>query len=89
MSLDDRLLSLLVCPEDKQPLEYLEGENLLYNTRLHRAYDIRDGIPVLLIDEAHSVDESEHTRLRQLIEVGASLRTGPPQSTNPDLTGDV
>jgi hypothetical protein len=32
----------------------------LYNPRLHRRYVIRDGIPVMLIDEAVAVDDAEH-----------------------------
>jgi uncharacterized protein YbaR (Trm112 family) len=60
--LDDSLLSILVCPEDRGPLLLVEDE-LLYNPRLRRAYRIEDGIPVLLIDEARDVDEDEHTRL--------------------------
>ena len=52
MSLNEELLSLLVCPQDKGPLEYHEYEQLLVNPRLHIAYPIDDGIPVLLEDEA-------------------------------------
>lgn len=50
MSLNEELLSLLVCPQDKGPLEYHEDEQLLVNPRLHIAYPIDDGIPVLLED---------------------------------------
>jgi uncharacterized protein len=60
--LDDLLLSILVCPDDRGPLLLVDDE-LLYNPRLRRAYRIEDGIPVLLIDEARDVDEDEHTRL--------------------------
>lgn len=59
--LDDKLLSILVCPADRGPLLYVD--NLLYNPRLHRAYRIDDGIPVLLIDEATDVSDEEHERL--------------------------
>lgn len=52
MSLDPKLLDVLACPRDKGPLEYLEDEQVLVNNRLHLAYRIDDGIPVLLIDEA-------------------------------------
>ncbi|MHA2788900.1 Trm112 family protein [Corynebacterium sp. S7] len=52
MSLDPKLLEVLVCPKDKGPLTYLEDEQLLVNERLGIAYRIDDGIPVLLIDEA-------------------------------------
>lgn len=52
MSLDPRLLEILVCPQDKGPLQYSEDEQLLINERLGVAYRIDGGIPVLLIDEA-------------------------------------
>ena len=61
--LDPRLLEVLACPEDKGPLWYFADEQCLYNPRLRRRYDVRDGIPVLLIDEASSVDDAEHDRL--------------------------
>ncbi len=78
--LDERLLQLLVCPEDKQSLEYLSDENVLYNPRLHRVYDVRDDIPVLLIDDSRSVDDTEHTRLSKLIDSGAAVRTAAKES---------
>ncbi|MCW2686552.1 MAG: hypothetical protein JWR37_1442 [Mycobacterium sp.] len=60
--LDEKLLSILVCPADRGPLLLVDDE-LLYNPRLRRAYRIDDGIPVLLIDEAVDVDDDEHERL--------------------------
>ncbi|HVN50136.1 MAG TPA: Trm112 family protein [Acidimicrobiales bacterium] len=63
MGLDPQLLEILVCPEDKGPLLYLEDEDTLYNPRLHRRYAIRDGIPNMLVDEAEHVDDAEHERL--------------------------
>ncbi len=60
MALDPRLLSVLACPQDKGPLYYLGDEGGLYNPRLHRRYVIREGIPVMLIDEAVDVDDAEH-----------------------------
>lgn len=63
MALDPALLEILACPEDKGPLLYFVDEQSLYNPRLHRRYDVRDGIPVMLIDEATSVDDAEHDRL--------------------------
>jgi uncharacterized protein len=63
VALDPQLLEILVCPQDKGPLLYLADEDTLYNPRLHRRYRIRDGIPVLLIDEAEAVDDAEHDRL--------------------------
>jgi uncharacterized protein len=61
--LDPRLLEILACPEDKGPLLYFADENILYNPRLRRSYEVRDGIPVMLIDEATAVGDGEHDRL--------------------------
>ncbi len=63
MALDPLLLEVLACPEDKGPLLYFEDEDRLYNPRLHRSYEVRDGIPVMLVDEATTVDDAEHERL--------------------------
>jgi uncharacterized protein YbaR (Trm112 family) len=63
MALDPKLLEILACPEDKGPLLYFEDENVLYNPRLHRTYEVRDGIPVMLVDEGTAVDDAEHARL--------------------------
>ena len=61
--LDEKLLSILVCPDDRGPLLLIDDE-LLYNPRLRRAYRIEDGIPVLLVDEAVAVtDDAEHQRM--------------------------
>jgi uncharacterized protein YbaR (Trm112 family) len=60
---DTKLLEYLACPEDKGPLWYFEDEDALYNPRLKRRYLIRDGIPVMLIDEGESVSDAEHERL--------------------------
>jgi uncharacterized protein YbaR (Trm112 family) len=63
MTLDQRLLEILACPDDKGPLYYFVDEDSLYNPRLKRRYRIVDGIPVMLIDEAEAVDDAEHARL--------------------------
>jgi uncharacterized protein YbaR (Trm112 family) len=68
MTLDPMLLEILACPDDKGPLLYFADEHALYNPRIRRRYVVRDGIPVLLIDEAESVDETEHDRLLALAE---------------------
>jgi uncharacterized protein len=63
VALDPKLLEILACPEDKGPLLYFADESSLYNPRLKRRYAIRDDIPIMLIDEAESVDDAEHQRL--------------------------
>ena len=60
---DVRLLEFLACPDDKGPLFYFEDENSLYNPRLKRRYTIKDGIPVMLKDEAETVSADEDQRL--------------------------
>ena len=60
MALDAALLEILACPEDKGPLYYLGDGDGLYNPRLHRRYVVREGIPVMLIDEAVAVDDAGH-----------------------------
>jgi uncharacterized protein YbaR (Trm112 family) len=61
MALDATLREILVCPQDRGPLLFVD--DALYNPRLRRKYRIDDGIPVLLIDEAVAVDDDEHERL--------------------------
>lgn len=61
--LDPRLLEILACPQDKGPLLFLADEDALYNPRLKRRYSVRDNIPVMLIDEAQTVDQAEHDRI--------------------------
>jgi uncharacterized protein YbaR (Trm112 family) len=63
MSLDPQLLEILACPQDKGPLLYFADEDTLYNPRLQRRYRVRDGIPIMLIDEAETVSDDEHERL--------------------------
>ncbi len=68
MSLDPMLLSILACPEDKQPLYYIESEGVLFNPRLRRTYEVRDGIPVMLVEEATALDDTEFERLQALVD---------------------
>jgi uncharacterized protein len=63
MTLSPQLLQILVCPVDKGGLYYLADEDALYNPRLRRRYVVREGIPVMLADEAEAVDDAEHDRL--------------------------
>lgn len=54
MSLDPQLLEILVCPQDKGPLTYIEDKEVLVNERLGVAYPVEDGIPVMLVDHAQA-----------------------------------
>ena len=66
MSLDSELLAILVCPEDKEELIYVAEDEVLYNPRLRKAYDIRNGIPVLLVSESRNVSDEIHDRYTNL-----------------------
>jgi hypothetical protein len=46
------LLEILVCPADKQPLEYRQNPESLKCTQCHRVYAVKDDIPIMLVDEA-------------------------------------
>ena len=52
MPLTQQLLEILVCPKCKGPLEYRAEEDALICLRDKLRYPIRDGIPIMLIDEA-------------------------------------
>jgi len=62
-NLDPRLVELLACPEDKGPLLYFADEASLYNPRLKRVYPVKGDIPVMLVEQAHSVESDEDERL--------------------------
>lgn len=62
-TIDARLLAILACPQDKGALYFLADEDALYNPRLKRRYHVRDGIPVMLIDEATTVSDADHSRI--------------------------
>jgi LSD1 subclass zinc finger protein len=50
--LDRDLVNMLACPACKTPLAYDEDRDVLRCGHCHRVYPVRDGIPILLIDEA-------------------------------------
>jgi uncharacterized protein len=52
MAISPDLLEILVCPADKAKLDLKPDESGLKCTKCHRLYPIRDGIPVMMIDEA-------------------------------------
>ena len=87
MTLAPELLSLLACPEDKGPLYYLEDLEVLYNPRLLRAYRVRDGIPIMLIDEAQGLEPSENERLWARVQaehIRPTFTTPPTINTEKD-----
>ncbi len=52
MPLDARLLEILACPDEKGPLYYFEADKFLLCPTCRRRFEIRDDIPVMLLDEA-------------------------------------
>lgn len=61
MEIDPKLLEILVCPVTKGPLIYDRERQELISKRAGLAYPIRDGIPVMLPEEARNLDENEQT----------------------------
>ncbi len=55
--LDPKLLEILVCPLTKGPLRYDEAAQELVSPQAGLAFPIRDGIPIMLVDEARRTDE--------------------------------
>lgn len=55
---DPKLLELLVCPVTKGPLIYDRARNELVSEKAGLAYPIRDGIPIMLVDEARQIDDT-------------------------------
>jgi hypothetical protein len=58
MTVDPKLLEILVCPLTKGPLRYDAERQELVSDQAGLAYPIRDGIPIMLIDEARRLDDS-------------------------------
>ncbi len=54
---DPKLLEILVCPVTKAPLEYDAEAQELISRQAGLAYPIRDGIPIMLADEARQIDD--------------------------------
>ena len=62
--IDPRLLEILVCPLTKGPLVYDRAAQELLSAEAGLAYPIRDGIPIMLADEARSLSDDEKARLK-------------------------
>ena len=59
MTVSPQLLAILVCPKCKKDLEYREAESALLCHNCKLRYPIRDGIPIMLVEEARPLDDSE------------------------------
>ena len=61
-AIDPKLLEILVCPLTKSTLEYDRAKQELVSRQAKLAYPIRDGIPIMLPEEARKLNESELKR---------------------------
>jgi uncharacterized protein len=68
-AVDPNLLDLLVCPLTKGPLRYDRERQELISEQAGLAYPIRDGIPIMLVDEARPLDEDDR--------IPEAVRAGP------------
>jgi uncharacterized protein len=57
-TIDPKLLEILVCPLTKGPLVYDNAAQELISEQAHLAYPIRDGIPIMLVDEARRIENT-------------------------------
>ncbi len=55
-NIDQKLLEILVCPLTKGPLEFDRDKQELISRQAKLAYPIRDGIPIMLVEEARELD---------------------------------
>lgn len=62
--IDQRLLSILVCPLTKGPLVYDRENNELISCEAALAYPVKEGIPVMLVDEARQLTGDEVNRYK-------------------------
>ncbi len=56
-TVDPKLLEILVCPLTKGPLTYDQAAGELISEQAGLAFPIRDGIPIMLVDEARTLDD--------------------------------
>lgn len=60
---DPKLLEILVCPATKDRLVYRRETGELLSKRARLAYPVRDGIPIMLVDEARALSDEEANAL--------------------------
>ncbi len=64
--MDMQLLDILVCPVTKGPLKYDKEKQELISTSARLSYPVRDGIPVMLEDEARTLSEEEYEKYKAM-----------------------
>jgi uncharacterized protein YbaR (Trm112 family) len=57
--IDPRLLEILVCPQSRGPLRYDREKQELVSLQARLAYPVREGVPILLVDEARELGPNE------------------------------
>ena len=57
VTFDRHMLEALVCPLTQSTLRYDAEAQELISTQAHLAFPIRDGIPIMLVDEARKLDD--------------------------------
>jgi hypothetical protein len=57
--IDPRLLEILVCPQTRTPLTYDRDKRELISAAARLAYPVRDGVPIMLVDEARELGPEE------------------------------
>lgn len=62
-SVDPKLLEMLVCPQTRGPLVYDREKGELLSKKGRLAYPVRDGVPIMLPEEARELSEAELARL--------------------------
>jgi uncharacterized protein YbaR (Trm112 family) len=75
VALDDRLLDVLACPNDKGALLYFVQEGVLYNPRLRRMHYVVADVPLIRVDQAFPVDAMRHRQLLTRAAAGAAVGT--------------
>ena len=57
--IDPRLLEVIVCPQTREPLRYDRERQELISAKARLAFPVRDGVPILIVDEAREMDATE------------------------------
>ena len=89
--IDPKLLEILVCPLTKGPLRYDRAAQELISEEAGLAYPIRDGIPIMLVDEARPLrpeekgDEKDRARIEEFV-INREKRGERPQGISSSAT---
>ena len=76
MAVDAELLAILVCPNDRGEIDYLETEHVIVCRTCGYRYPVRDDIPVMLIDEAEKPAAGKAAKKPAAAKPGAGKRSG-------------